>query len=210
MPNVTTCKIYDYATGVFQYLPNHMMLPVGEAGSDSILLLSGTSTVNEWYDLLGGNFKLSYRAANGNIVIIDDRELITALDVHSLKSHSKPTLQWFQPFVWHIDHEHDHSRKSGVLFGQEVRDTSVYGKKVGKPRNGLFTLVNKEILPAAFAEELFFAGAAQHPKTHSANKEAIFTAITAINTRSTSSYGRVAYEILHDLIPFEVSLNGYI
>lgn len=210
MPNITTCKIYDYATGVFQYLPNHMMLPVGEAGSDSILLLSGTSTVSEWYDLLGGNFKLSYRAANGNIVIIDERELITALDVHSLKSHSKPILQWFQSFVWSIDHEHDHNRKPGTLFGRELADTSVYNKKVGKPRDGLFTLVDKGILPAAFAEELFFGGVAQHAKMQSQNRQAIFDAITSINTRQTSSYGRVAYEILHDLIPFEVSLNGYI
>ncbi len=210
MPNITTAKVYDMTTGVVQYLPQDARLPIGEAANDSILLTDGATTVNEWYELLGGNFKLSYRAASGNIVIIDQREIITPLDVHSLKSHSKAILQWHQSFVWYIDHEHDYNRKAGTLFGQEVRDTSVYNKKVGKPRNGLFTLVNRGVLPDNFAEELFFAGAAQHPKMHAANKEAIFAAITAINTRQQGGYGRVSYEVLHDLIPFEVSLNGHI
>ena len=210
MPNITTCKIYDYKTSVVQYLPQDAQLPVGEAGSDSMLLFSGCSSVNDWYDLLEGNFSLTYRAANGNIVICDSREVITPQDVHSIKSHSVPTLEWFQRFVWTIHHEEDIKRKKDTIFGGEIVDVSNYDTKTGKPRNGLMLLVNKGILPANFCKELVFGGVAQSAKTQSTNREAIFDALTSINTRPKSTFGRVQYEILHTDIEMTVSLQGHI
>lgn len=214
MPNITTCKIYDYKTSVVQYLPQNAQLPVGEAGSDSMLLFSGCSSVNDMYDLLEGNFSLTYRAANGNIVICDSREVITPQDVHSLQSHSTPTLQWFQRFVWNINHEEDISRKKDTLFcpatACEIIDTSNYNTKTCRPRNGLMLLVNKGILPANFGAELFVGGIAQSAKTQSTNRESIFDALTSINTRPKSSFGRVQYEILHTDIKMTVSLQGHI
>lgn len=214
MPNTTTAKVYDYTNSTVIYLPQDAQLPVGEAGSDSMLLFSGCSTVNDMHDLLGGNFTLSYRAANGNIVICDNREVITPVDVHSLQSHSKPTLQWFQRFVWNINHEEDISRKKDTLFcpamACEIIDTSNYDTKTCRPRNGLMLLVNKGILPANFGAELFVGGIAQAAKTQSTNREAIFDALTSINTRPKRDFGRVAYEILHTDIKMTVSLQGHI
>lgn len=210
MPNITHAKIYDYTTGVVQYLPQDVQLPVGEAGSDSILLLEGCATVNDWYNLLGGNFKLTYRAANGNIVICDNREIITPQDVHSLKSHSVPMLEWFQHFVWNIDHTEDINRKKNTMFGGEIIDVSNYDKKTGKPRNGLMMLVNREILPKDFGKELVFGGITQPAHMQSFNRERILEALTEINVRPKSEFGRVQYEILHCHIKMVASLQGYI
>ena len=210
MPNITTAKVYDMTTGVVQYLPQDARLPIGEAANDSILLTDGATTVNEWYELLGGNFKLSYRAASGNIVIIDQREIITPLDVHSLKSHSKAILQWHQSFVWNIDHTQDLNRKKNTMFGHEIIDVSNYDKKVGKPRNGLMVLVNREILPKDFGKELVFGGITQPAHMQSFNREQILEALTEINVRPKTEFGRVAYEILHCEILMVASLKGYI
>lgn len=214
MPNITHAKVYDYTTGTVVYLTPDDMLPVGEAGSDSILLFSGCSSVNDWYYLLEGNFSLTYRAANGNIVICDSREVITPQDVHSIQSHSKPTLQWFQRFVWTIHHEEDINRKKDTVFCPgttcEIIDTSNYDTKSGKPRNGLMLLVNRGMLTPTFGRELLVGGIAQSAKTQSTNREAIFDALTSINTRPKSTFGRVQYEILHTDIKMTVSLQGHI
>lgn len=210
MPNTTHAKVYDYTTGTVVYLTPDDLLPGGEAGKDSILLLWGCSTVNDWYELLGGNFTLTYRAANGNIVICDSREVITPQDVHSLKSHSVPQLQWYQTFVWNIDHTQDLNRKKNTMFGHEIIDVSNYDKKVGKPRNGLMMLVNREILPKDFGKELVFGGITQPPHMQSFNREQILEALTEINVRPKTEFGRVAYEILHCEIAMVASLKGYI
>lgn len=212
MPNATHAKVYDYTTGTVVYLTPNDILPVGEAGSDSMLLFLGCSTINNWYDLLGGNFSLTYRTANGNVVICDSREIITAQDVR-LISHSTPTLQWFQRFVWTIHHEEDISRKKDTLFcpemACEIIDKSNYDTKTSKPRNGLMLLVNKGVLPARFGNELFVGGIAQSAKTQSINREAIFDALTSINTRPKSTFGQVQFEILHTDIKMTVSLQGH-
>lgn len=201
-------------TGVVQYLPQDMQLPVGEAGSDSILLLEGCATVNDWYQLLGSHFHLTYRAANGNIVICDGREVIDAVDVHSLQSHNTPILQWYQHFVWNITHEEDINRKNDTRFCPqdvcEIVAASYYDKKAGKPRNGLFSLINKGILLESFGKELFVGGVTQTAKIQHANRESIFEDITCINIRAKSDFGRVAYEILHCHTKMVASLKGYI
>jgi hypothetical protein len=119
-------------------------------------------------------------------------------------------LQWFQPFVWNIYHDYNIDRKKDSAFGEEVKDESIYDKKAGKARDSLMLLITKDILPATFAKELFVGGIAQSAKTQSANREAIFQAITAINTRPKSGFGRVMYEILYTEICMTVSLQGYI
>lgn len=210
MPNNIIAKVYDMTTGVVQYLPQDAQLPVGEAGSDSILLLQGCATVNDWYNILGSHFHFTYRAANGNIVICDGREVIEAVDVHSLKSHSTPQLQWYQTFVWNIDHTQDINRKKNTMFGHEIIDVSNYEKKVGKLRNKLMMLVNREILSKDFGKELVFGGTTQPQHMQSFNREQILEALTQINIRPKSEFGRVAYEILHCEIVMVASLQGYI
>ena len=210
MPNNVTAKVYDMTTGVVQYLPQNAQLPIGEAGSDSILLLNSCATINDWYKLLGGYFHLTYRAANGNIVICDRREVIDPLDVYKLKSHNTPQLEWLQPFVWTIEHDEDIDRKSNTMFGREIVDTSYYNKKVGKPQKGLMTLVNQNILPKDFCKELVFGGILQSAHFQTFNRERIFEALTEINVRPKSEFGRVSYEVLHCEINMIASLKGYI